>query len=137
MRAIGSRQHRGAMAAAEDLVDTPFVRALAGVSVEPVLTTTATGMISSINPAAVRTLGYPCDQTVGRHVSMLSRDGGDGALSHAVADAATGTGTEALATALWTRCGARIDVLACVTPLHDAAGELLGALVVVRSGELG
>ena len=47
------------------------LRAILDTAVDAIITIEESGVIESINPAAERTFGYPCDELVGRNVSVL------------------------------------------------------------------
>jgi diguanylate cyclase (GGDEF)-like protein/PAS domain S-box-containing protein len=104
--------------------------AILASSSETILSKTRSGIVTSWNAAAERMYGYPADEIVGHHVSLLVPEDRREELTDILDRVATGGSVERLETVRRRKDGSEAMVLLSVSPLLDEAGMVIGALTV-------
>lgn len=119
-------------AAAERLTAASLLASIVESSDDAIVRKSLDGTIESWNAAAERLFGYTAEEAVGRHISLLipperiaEEEGILGALRRG--ERVTHFETERLA-----RNGRRLRVSLTVSPVRDAAGEIVGASKISR-----
>jgi PAS domain S-box-containing protein len=90
------------------------------------------GIISSWNPAAEELYGYPAEQALGRHISLIFPPERRGELEDIMRHLPTLEGTQRVETERLTKHGERIEVEVRISPIRNSRGELLGASVIAH-----
>lgn len=99
---------------------------------EGIITTALDGTILTWNPGAERMYGYSAAETIGQHVRMLAPRDRTAEPSLALARIARGEPSVTGDTIRARKDGQQIECVTTVKPLRDAAGQVIGALAVVR-----
>jgi two-component system, cell cycle sensor histidine kinase and response regulator CckA len=90
------------------------------------------GTITSWNRGAERIYGYAPEEIVGKHISLLiPRDRPD-EIPEILRKIARGERIEHHESVRVTKAGGRLDISVSVSPLRDAAGEVIGASAIAR-----
>jgi PAS domain S-box-containing protein len=90
------------------------------------------GTITSWNRGAERMYGYAPDEVVGKHISLLIPSDRANEVPEILRKVAEGERTEHHESVRVTKDGRRLDVSISVSPLRDAAGDIVGASVIAR-----
>jgi PAS domain S-box-containing protein len=101
-------------------------------SLDAIVAVTVEGVVTSWNPAAGRTFGYPPGEMVGRQLSRLVPDERADELQELIGAVMDGRSSAPRDTQWLTKGGTRLDVAISVSPLTDRAGPLLGFSLLVR-----
>jgi len=107
------------------------VSAVFAAARDAIATTDRRGVVTSWNQAAERLTGYSAEEAVGRSLVLLL-PAGDGEERHLLDAAAGGRVAELLGVERVRRDGRRISIDITISPLSDAAGEIMGAALVAR-----
>jgi two-component system sensor kinase FixL len=91
-----------------------------------------TGTILTWNAGARRLYGYPADEIIGRPVSVLIPGDHPNEFAWTLEQLRSARGIEHFETVRLTKEGRRIDISLTVSPVHDAAGRLIGAVAMAR-----
>lgn len=97
-----------------------------------VLTKDRRGVITSWNPGAERIYGYRAEEAVGRSIQLLIPPHKAGEEQRILARTIRGERLDHYETERVRKDGRPIKVSITVSPLHDAAGEVVGASVIAR-----
>jgi PAS domain S-box-containing protein len=90
------------------------------------------GTITSWNRGAERIYGYAPDEVVGKHISLLTPGDRADEVPEILRRVAEGERIEHHESVRVTKDGRRLDVSLSVSPLRDAAGDVVGASVIAR-----
>ncbi len=90
------------------------------------------GTITSWNKGAERIYGYAPEEVVGKHISMLLPDDRPEEIPEILRKIARGERIEHHESVRVTKDGRRLDVSVSISPLRDAAGEVVGASAIAR-----
>jgi PAS domain S-box-containing protein len=90
------------------------------------------GVITSWNDAAERMFGYPAEDAIGRHISMLIPADRIAEEDTVLAQVRAGVGLAHFETVRLHRTGAPIEVSLAVSPIRNPAGDVVGASKIVR-----
>jgi PAS domain S-box-containing protein len=90
------------------------------------------GIISSWNAAAQRLFGYPADQAVGRHISLIIPPERIGEEDEIIASLTAGRSVDHFETKRLRSDGSRVDVSLTISPIRDQAGSVIGASKIAR-----
>jgi diguanylate cyclase (GGDEF)-like protein/PAS domain S-box-containing protein len=97
-----------------------------------VMSMTLEGIVDSWNPGAEKLFGYPAEEMVGRHISVVIPPERRGEVWEAIEKIKRGESVEHRETVRVTKEGRRIDVSLGISPIYGAAGEVVGASAIVR-----
>ena len=90
------------------------------------------GSITSWNKGAERIYGYAPEEVVGKHISILAPDDRPDEIPGILRKIARGESTEHFESVRVTKDGRKLNVSISVSPLRDAAGEIIGASAIAR-----
>ncbi|MCA1596693.1 MAG: PAS domain S-box protein, partial [Chloroflexi bacterium] len=99
---------------------------------DAILTKTLDGIITSWNQAAQRLYGYRPEEIIGRPVAILAPPGLQREMALILERIRAGERVETGETQRVTKDGRRLDISVTVSPLCNAAGELVGASSIAR-----
>src|SRR6266568_3060174 len=99
---------------------------------DAILSKTLDGRILSWNAAAERLFGYPAEEALGKHVSLIVPPDRLDELDDTMEAVARGEPVEHLETVRRRRDGVRIGVSLTVSPVLDANGEVVAASTITR-----
>jgi diguanylate cyclase (GGDEF)-like protein/PAS domain S-box-containing protein len=122
-RDIAARHARAAEALLKSLLET---------SEDAILTTTATGMIASWNPAAEFLYGYTAAEVAGRPLSMLAPEAQLPNLQSIAETLQRGQSIGPLETVALTKSGAELHISISARPIRDEFGNITGNAAIVR-----
>ncbi|MEO6281335.1 PAS domain S-box protein [Roseateles sp.] len=111
------------------------VRRLAAVvesSADAIIVKSPDGRITNWNAAAERMFGYSAAEAVGQSVLMLVPPEREAEEQHILSELAQGRQVPPFRTVRLTKDGRRVDISAQVSPLRDAAGQLIGGVKSAR-----
>lgn len=106
--------------------------AIVATSTDAILTKTPAGIVTSWNPAAEALYGYRAEEAIGRHVSLIVPPSRRQELDAIMRRVASGEAVARVETERSRRDGAKLRVLLSVSPLFDAAGQVIGASSVAH-----
>lgn len=101
-------------------------------SQDAVLSKDLDGIVTSWNPAAERLYGYSAEEAIGRHISFIVPADHKDEEKRILARVCRGERLETYETERIRADGLRISVSLTVSPIANAAGELVGASVLAR-----
>lgn len=90
------------------------------------------GTITSWNAGAERLYGYGAEEMIGRSIMTLVPEGERASTSALIAEVGRGTDVINLAAVRRTRSGELLDISKTVSPLRDAAGNVVGIASIER-----
>ena len=90
------------------------------------------GLITTWNPAAVRLYGYPPEEAIGRHISLIVPPERKGEETDILNRILSGEKIDHYETTRLRRDGERVQVSISVSPIHDAEGNIVEAGVISR-----
>jgi PAS domain S-box-containing protein len=101
-------------------------------SEDAILSKDLNGMITSWNRGAEHIYGYTPEEVVGKHISLLAPSDRPDEISEILQKIARGESTEHYESVRVTKDGRHLNVSISVSPLRDAAGNIVGASAIVR-----
>jgi PAS domain S-box-containing protein len=125
-------QRRSDRDRASQLLTARLLASIIESSDDAIISKSLDGTIQTWNAAAERLFGYPADQAVGRHISLVIPRERLSEEDHIIASLRAGRRIEHFETERVRSDGARIIVSLTISPIRDAAGEVVGASKIVR-----
>src|SRR5579864_1154419 len=101
-------------------------------SEDAILTKDLQGTITSWNRGAERIYGYSAGEMIGRNISLIVPDDRPTEIPELLRKIARGERVEQHESARLTKDGRTLDMSISVSPLHDAAGTVVGASAIAR-----
>lgn len=101
-------------------------------SEDAILSKDLNGTITSWNKGAEHIYGYTPDEVVGKHISLLIPSDRPDEIPEILRKVARGERIEHHESVRLTKDARRLDVSLSVSPLRDAAGDIVGASVIAR-----
>src|SRR6202521_6090923 len=101
-------------------------------SEDAILSKDLNGTITSWNRGAERIYGYTPEEVIGKHISLLIPTDRPDEIPQILRQIARGEGIDHHESVRLTKDGRRLDVSVSVSPLRNAAGEVVGASVIAR-----
>ena len=95
-------------------------------SEDAILSKDLNGIVASWNPAAEKLYGYTAAEVVGKHVSLLAPPEKVGEIDDIMKQLRAGQKVGRFQTERVRKDGRRLTVLLCVSPVHDAEGNVVG-----------
>ena len=93
---------------------------------------TLDGTITSWNPGAEKIYGYPAEEAVGRHVSMLTPPERSDEISSILESVRRGEKIDHFETVRVAKDGRRLNISLSVSPIRNSAGDIVGAATIAR-----
>lgn len=90
------------------------------------------GLITSWNAGAERIYGYAAPEMVGRSIAVLVPQGHEDEVPHILAQLREGRHVQHFETIRRRKDGREIHVSLTISPIHDAAGEIVGVSTIAR-----
>jgi PAS domain S-box-containing protein len=113
-------------------VNQARLAAIVQSSDDAILSKTLEGIITSWNKGAERLYGYTESEVIGKHVSMLSPPELPADIPMIMATLQRGEQIQHHETMRIRKDSRRLDVSVSVSPIHDAAGNVIGASAIAR-----
>ncbi len=101
-------------------------------SEDAILSKDLNGTITSWNRGAERIYGYAAEEIVGKNISLLTPADRPDEIAEILEKIARGESTEHYESVRVTKDGRHLNVSISVSPLHDAAGNIVGASAIAR-----
>jgi PAS domain S-box-containing protein len=101
-------------------------------SEDAILSKDLNGVITSWNKGAEHIYGYKPEEVVGKHISLLTPSDRPNEISEILEKIARGESTEHYESVRVTKDGRQLSVSISVSPLRNAAGEIVGASAIAR-----
>ncbi|MGA8500050.1 MAG: PAS domain S-box protein [Candidatus Sulfotelmatobacter sp.] len=101
-------------------------------SEDAILSKDLNGTITSWNRGAERIYGYTTEEVVGKHISLLIPSDRPDEIPEILRKIARGERVEQHESVRVTKAGRRLDVSVSVSPLRNAAGDIVGASAIAR-----
>jgi PAS domain S-box-containing protein len=101
-------------------------------SEDAILSKDLNGIITSWNRGAEHIYGYTPEEVVGKNISLLTPSDRPDEISEILQKIACGESLEHYESVRITKDGRRLNVSISVSPLRDAAGDIVGASAIVR-----
>jgi PAS domain S-box-containing protein len=99
---------------------------------DAILSKDLNGIITSWNKGAERIYGYAPEEVIGKHISILTPGDRPDEVSKILEKVSQGEGVEHYESVRLAKDGRRLDVSLSVSPLRNAAGDIVGASVIAR-----
>ncbi|HYS44643.1 MAG TPA: PAS domain S-box protein, partial [Geobacteraceae bacterium] len=109
-----------------------FLASIVESSDDAIVGKTPEGVITSWNPAAERMYGYTAQEIVGKHISILLPPDRPREMDEILEKIRKGERVEHYETIRVRKDGSTIHVSLTVSPIHDAAGRLIGVSSIKR-----
>ena len=106
--------------------------AIVASSEDAIISKTLGGIIMTWNAAAERMFGYTAEEAVGRHISLLIPSERHAEEDYVISQVKAGLGLHHYETIRCRKDGTRIQVSLSVSPIRNAAGEIVGASKIAR-----
>ncbi len=106
--------------------------AIVDSSDDAIIGRTLEGVITSWNRGAEQIFGYSAEEVIGKSMALLLPPGARDEQSHILERLARGERIEPFDTVRRTKDGRNLDVSVAVSPIRDAAGNVVGAAKVAR-----
>src|SRR5689334_22153270 len=90
------------------------------------------GTILSWNQGAERMYGYPAEEAIGRHISLIVPPEAAAELTDILGRLAAGERVRHCETLRLTKDGRLLDVSLSVSPIRDERGQIIGASAIAR-----
>jgi PAS domain S-box-containing protein len=113
-------------------VNQARLAAIVQSSDDAILSKTLEGIITSWNKGAERLYGYTEAEVIGKHVSMLSPPELPADIPMIMSTLQRGEQIQHHETVRMRKDGSRLDISVSVSPIHDAAGNVIGASAIAR-----
>jgi PAS domain S-box-containing protein len=113
-------------------LDRSRLAAIVESSEDAIVSKTLDGIITSWNQGAERILGYRAEEIVGRHISILMPPDRAEDLERILSKIRRGERVEHYETSRRCKDGTVLDVSLTVSPIRNAAGEIIGASKIAR-----
>ena len=117
---------------ASQLAQARLLASIVESSDDAIISKSLDGVIQSWNAAAERLFGYTADQAIGRHISLVIPPERIAEEDAIIASLKAGQRIDHLETERQRSNGERIQVSLTISPLRDAAGNVVGASKIVR-----
>jgi len=101
-------------------------------SEDAILSKDLNGVITSWNKGAEHIYGYSPEEVVGKHISLLTPSDRPDEITEILQKIARGESTEHYESVRVTKDGRQLSVSISVSPLRNAAGEIVGASAIAR-----
>ncbi|MGB6473620.1 MAG: PAS domain S-box protein [Candidatus Sulfotelmatobacter sp.] len=101
-------------------------------SEDAILSKDLNGIITSWNKGAEHIYGYKPEEVVGKHISLLTPSDRPDEISEILQKIARGESTDHYESVRVTKDGRHLSVSISVSPLRNAAGEIVGASAIAR-----
>lgn len=101
-------------------------------SEDAILSKDLNGIITSWNKGAEHIYGYKREEVVGKHISLLTPSDRPDEISEILQKIARGESTDHYESVRVTKDGRHLSVSISVSPLRNAAGEIVGASAIAR-----
>lgn len=101
-------------------------------SEDAILTKGLDGTITAWNRGAERIYGYPAQEAVGKHISMIVPEDRPNEIPEILRKIARGESIEHYESVRIAKDGRQLNVSISVAPVHDASGEVVGASAIAR-----
>jgi PAS domain S-box-containing protein len=106
--------------------------AIVASSEDAIISKTLGGIIMTWNAAAERMFGYTAEEAVGRHITLLIPSERHAEEDYVISQVKAGLGLHHYETIRCRKDGTRIQVSLSVSPIRNAAGEIVGASKIAR-----
>lgn len=116
----------------EGLPTEAWLAAIIASSDDAIISKNLDGIITSWNRAAERLLGYTATEAIGRHISMLAPTGREGEMTEILRRIRRGEQVDHFDTIRRRKDGQLVNVSLTVSPIRNAAGEIVGASKIAR-----
>ncbi len=120
----------GTWAASE--LESTLLAAIVTSSDDAIISKDARGVITSWNPAAERIFGYRAEEVIGRPIGILAVAGREDEMPAILARLLRGEKIEHFETLRRHKDGRPIHISLTISPIHDAAGRVVGASKLAR-----
>jgi PAS domain S-box-containing protein len=117
---------------ASQLITARLLASIIESSDDAIISKSLDGVIQTWNAAAERLFGYPAEQAIGRHISLVIPPERLAEEDHIIASLKAGRRIEHFETERVRSDGRRIFVSLTVSPIKDATGQVVGASKIVR-----
>ena len=101
-------------------------------SEDAILSKDLNGIITSWNKGAERIYGYAPEEVIGRHISILTPGDRPDEVQKILHKVAAGESIEHYESVRLAKDGRRLDIAISVSPMRNAAGDIVGASVIAR-----
>ncbi|MCA9233983.1 MAG: PAS domain S-box protein [Planctomycetales bacterium] len=119
-------------AAAEIAEQRELMATIVESSNDPIISKSLDGTIQSWNAAARRLLGYQAKEIIGQSISLILPEGGQAEEAALIERLRRGERITQCETTRIHKDGKAIDVVLTISPIHNAAKEIVGASTIVR-----
>ncbi|TDH37958.1 sensor histidine kinase [Pseudohoeflea suaedae] len=109
-----------------------LLNAIAGTSVDSIVTVDMNGLITTWNPAAERLYGYAAREAIGQSINILTPIDRRGEFAELMERISRNESIDVFETVKLTKAGEPIDVSLTVAPIHDSQGNVIGASRIAR-----
>jgi PAS domain S-box-containing protein len=106
--------------------------AIISSSDDAIISKTVDGVITSWNPAAERIFGYTAAEAVGQHITLIIPSDRLAEEDHVLARIREGKRVDHFETVRRRKDGRHVDISLTVSPIRNAAGEVIGASKIAR-----
>lgn len=117
---------------ADQLLTARLLASIVESSNDPIIGKSLDGIIQTWNAAAERLFGYPAEEVVGRHISLVIPPERIAEEDQIIASLRAGQRIEHYETERVRKDGERIVVSLTISPIKDDAGNVVGASKIVR-----
>jgi PAS domain S-box-containing protein len=115
------------------LPDPQYLASVVAATDDAIICNDRDGRITSWNAGAERMLGYTAAEIIGRDISLLFPPHGQREEAAALVQIWNGEGAACADRVLVHKNGRRVDVSMTMSPIHDAAGNCVGASKICRT----
>ncbi len=99
---------------------------------DAIISKTPDGIITSWNAGATRIFGYTSDEIIGQHITRIIPDELQNEETAIISRLKAGERLDHFETVRLTKDGRRVDISLTISPIRNAAGEIVGASKVAR-----
>ncbi|HEU5046636.1 MAG TPA: PAS domain S-box protein [Rickettsiales bacterium] len=99
---------------------------------DPIISKTLQSIITSWNAAAERLFGYSASEAIGQHISLIIPPERLPEEDYIIGQISANKSVDHFETARVTKNGRAIEVSVTVSPVHDAAGNVIGASKIIH-----